>query len=434
MRIILVCLIVVESLLGPAAYSYDAGTLGFFTVPERELSMAVLTLQESGTDAALAEQVADDVRERLINEQPGQVLSKEKTQEILAYYRPTILQGATISPVGKNLEEAKRAYFDSKFKDAEKLLNDALDLSQRQFQETGVNDSLIDIRILRAHVFKALREEGKLQKEFDEAAKLDPTLNLDPKFFSPWAIREFNKAKKEVLSKGSGSLEIQSDPPSGHVFLNGVPKGETPTSLNDLPPGRHSIKILADNYAPIVRVVEIDKGEDKLLDLKLDWIPPKGDSDITGFQEQDCPDLESLARIGKAAGISMGVVKVLFVSIKSEGKSGQIIGQLVDIPLGTVQPKVTVPVASFKEFQPELATLVAQVDKKAQIDLMKKPGATTEDRAIGETVLIGERRELYKSPWFWVGVAALTGTGIGAGIAASGGAVAVTTGGVLIGL
>lgn len=64
-------------------------------------------------------------------------------------------------------------------------------------------------------------------------------------------------------------LSLASDPPGATVFLNGVPKGETPLHLHDQQPGEHRVRVVKRGYLENARVVKLRAGETRTVQVRL---------------------------------------------------------------------------------------------------------------------------------------------------------------------
>jgi serine/threonine-protein kinase len=69
-------------------------------------------------------------------------------------------------------------------------------------------------------------------------------------------------AARPAAARGTGGLDVTSDPPGAHVFVDGSPSGlKTPAVLAGLAAGtRVSIRLDKDGYAPITKELEISEG------------------------------------------------------------------------------------------------------------------------------------------------------------------------------
>lgn len=60
---------------------------------------------------------------------------------------------------------------------------------------------------------------------------------------------------------GRGMISIMSEPPGAHISLDGVIKGNTPTTLLDIQTGSHSIELTSSGYKPYLESVTVYSGK-----------------------------------------------------------------------------------------------------------------------------------------------------------------------------
>ena len=75
------------------------------------------------------------------------------------------------------------------------------------------------------------------------------------------------------LVTDSATLRVSSDPIGARVFLNGVPRGETPTVLERIPEGTVTLELKADGYQDFRQEMRLAAGDDRALSLALDPKP-----------------------------------------------------------------------------------------------------------------------------------------------------------------
>ncbi len=68
---------------------------------------------------------------------------------------------------------------------------------------------------------------------------------------------------------GSGSAWIVSDPPGAQVLVDGSPKGATPASLEDLPPGSHALTLRKEHHQDWTGTVEVALGKPSRVQASL---------------------------------------------------------------------------------------------------------------------------------------------------------------------
>lgn len=72
-----------------------------------------------------------------------------------------------------------------------------------------------------------------------------------------------------TLLSDSGTLGIISQPTGATVIINGIPRGETPCIVKQIPEGDAAVTLRADGYRDIVQTVKLAAGETQRLALTL---------------------------------------------------------------------------------------------------------------------------------------------------------------------
>ena len=114
-------------------------------------------------------------------------------------------------------------------------------LDERSF--TGYRTAKFHLAM--AHL--ARNDEVKAASELREMITLDPNrekITPSEKYYSPKIRELYKRILKEVLSDPKASLRVQSSPSGATVFLDGVFQGMTPFDIQDVPLGKHFIRLV----------------------------------------------------------------------------------------------------------------------------------------------------------------------------------------------
>ncbi len=87
-------------------------------------------------------------------------------------------------------------------------------------------------------------------------------------------IEDRTPIKLEVdLMSASGTLNIETDPSDAEVFINGISRGKTPTTIDRIPEGSVTIDIKTAGYEPHTRQVSLAAGEVQKINLAMKPLP-----------------------------------------------------------------------------------------------------------------------------------------------------------------
>jgi hypothetical protein len=95
-----------------------------------------------------------------------------------------------------------------------------------------------------------------------QAVAIQGSVEPDPRVFNPSMRQVFQKAADQVLRKAKGSLAVTSSPGYAELWVDGVFRGVTPTSVDGLTPGRHYVRLVRDGYRSWGSVVAVAPGKE----------------------------------------------------------------------------------------------------------------------------------------------------------------------------
>jgi hypothetical protein len=68
--------------------------------------------------------------------------------------------------------------------------------------------------------------------------------------------------------EGSGKIIVNAVP-WGNVYLNGVLKGQTPITIQNIPARAHEIKVSREGYTDVIKTIDIKTGASELISVKM---------------------------------------------------------------------------------------------------------------------------------------------------------------------
>lgn len=138
-------------------------------------------------------------------------------------------------------------------------------------------------------------------------------------YFPATQTIEVSKADSQrfdiVLEKMPGHLELTSTPTGASVTLDGIPRGETPVTIESLSPGAHQLVMSAPRYFKQTLAIDIeglDKTQSRQVELKPAWgqltidSSPKGaDVLIAGELRGQTPLTTELLEAGESVKVQL---------------------------------------------------------------------------------------------------------------------------------
>ncbi len=358
-------------------------------------------------------------------------LDQSRTQEVIGYYLEEVRSQAHNTGAVTEMVNARQKYRDHDYAGAEKLLNQAAAILEKKTASGQSNEGLADVYLLKANIdhFKGVRGE----KNYERILSLNPDFKLDPKLYRPSQVKEMEEARRRMEGDLSASLRVTSTPQGSDVFLNGFNKGITPVVLSHLAAGKHVLEVRSVNHAPVVRTVELKKGESSNADMKLSRISVPAEKKAVTIRPSQYPTENEISKLIMGLSYHLGVDKVILVADKREAGVDSVVYRLGDAHLGAVQREHQFSITSDPSDK-EIVSLVTGMKNEAKRDILLNPGKYA-DQTVGSVELLQKKKKpFYKQPLFWVLVGATAATGATLGAVLGGGsAAAAAGGGVFIG-
>lgn len=261
-------------------------------------------------------------------------------------------EGTSLSSI---LKKAKDDYYRFKFEESLKGLSPLLNPSS-SLRYAG-QEGLEEAYLIAGLNHLALSDEKEAHQSFREAARLKPTLELDPAQYSPKVFRAFQRAREEVLQN------------------KGTPKVETASV--------------------------------------------KGDSSITAPPLVNLMETEAVEEVGRRFVRRLKAHRVLFVQSQGDEARWKVYARHFDARTGEVGGLSAVEVEQPARFRHKMASLLntflsleGPVVAARSYHHKDSPGKDKKDSS---------KKSLFKRPLFWViGSLLVAGAGAGIGLGMSG--------------
>lgn len=416
--------------LTPLSFAYDLSHLHGGVTARGPMTIALVPFAEkpSASLDKLMEKLSYEVR-RL---KGARLLDRKKTEAILQYYLRYVNETSAGNEIETLLTSARQQLLAGDFKAAARSLDQTEKKIVEQVSRGGSNEGLHQVFTLKAKIDHANNNTSGVQKNYDRLVLLHPDLDLDPDLYSKWERAALKSAKGNIGSEKKGTIVVNSTPAGSEVILNGIHRGITPMTLENLPPALHVVEVKTVHHAPFLRQIRLQAGENTIVKARLNRISVASDRGKTALRPSLYKSDLEISRMISTLGYHLGVDKVILVADHKETDRDTVIYRVGDTVLGAVQKQHQAQVTSIAPDE-GIAYLVSNLDGEIQADILKNP-ARYVNQTVGSLKLHEKKRPFYKRPIFWVlvGVAgAGTGGALGAALGAGG---AATAGGVVIGL
>ncbi|MEM1022224.1 MAG: PEGA domain-containing protein [Myxococcota bacterium] len=201
-----------------------------------------------------AAQLRGPLDEAPFNWMPPAAAQRALDQEGGAEQRRRRLQNAS-----RKVRDAEAAFRELEDEPALDLLTEAITELASVHQEVRALELLARAHLLSGAIFMARGRFEAGRNRLQRALDIDPELDPSRARFSPRVISELAALRER--SRPTGRLEIQAEPNGAQVFLDGRPRGQTPAILNDVPEGRHLLRVSRVGHVSHLSSVEVRSDE-----------------------------------------------------------------------------------------------------------------------------------------------------------------------------
>ena len=108
---------------------------------------------------------------------------------------------------------------------------------------------------------------------FLRAYLINPALKPDPTVYPPDICDVYEAVGADASQVGTGSISVDSEPKGASVYLDGMPMGVAPVTIDNIVIGKHIIRLSKLGYQYFGSVLTIKKDETRTLSATLQSIP-----------------------------------------------------------------------------------------------------------------------------------------------------------------
>ncbi len=220
-------------------------------------------------DPDLLDEIAWATAEAIDSERDVDALDTEDFGRSVWARRNPILQSVFLGSAEGAFQEGRILYDNAQFMGALSSLEKALKSLERGIEFLRDPKLLVEINLYLGLTNMALGDNEVAAGYFEEVARTDPARSLDPVRTPPKMLEAFEASRDRVTSAGTAFFEISSGKVTGaEVYINGMPSGSTPTSL-ELAPGRYHISVHDPERGWDYADETVGEGDVRELDFRL---------------------------------------------------------------------------------------------------------------------------------------------------------------------
>lgn len=371
---------------------------------------AVFTVAKEGVgDVSIAQAAADKAQAQL-----GQALSEAQVPvaDVPALF-PTPAPPATATKLVKEGLEA----FDNLDTDvAGKKFQEALTFLE---QNPGAADTktLTQLHLFLGTIALQGGKAGKKKaaEELTRAAVLDPSYDLDPKFFGPDVKKEFEKAVADLDKKPKAELTFNSVPGGAEVSFGTMKLGQTPiTKPVAVVPGRHLVTFMHPGYEIAGVLVDVTTGESE---AKAELKPVAAYAAQKSKMNDVLPGNFGGKQVPNAAVSVADAMKSRFLVVAEVDNSGSGKLEVWDAAKGNRLKDVSLTAGKYASAAEQVKKFIAN---PSPLDNSVSSAGSGND-TVATVEADGASEPITKKWWFWtaIGVVVVGGAAAGIAVAAS---------------
>jgi tetratricopeptide (TPR) repeat protein len=199
-------------------------------------------------------------------------------------------------------------------------------------------------------------------RAFERAFVLDAGMSVAANNFPENVVEVVEDARVASEGKPTGTMTVYAAPPAAEVWVDGRFRGSAPISIDNLPVGRHYVRVVRDGYAAFGTPVDVGRRTEETVQATL--------RPTAKFAEFD--DLASRLKTGSEQGAAqlaamLKVDQLLWTTVEAAGNDVTVTATLTDGVGGGVLTTATKTfVSSSQRYRSDLELWFAQSFRKAQ--------------------------------------------------------------------
>ena len=236
----------------------------------RRAEVAVVGVHVEGVDDATAVDVAGKLSEAL--EATGKIdaVSPGEVRGRLAGKESLVVDGIFLGPGRQNLAEGKVLYERAEFENAIPVLKEASEQLNAGMVGATETKDLIDSLLLLGLANASIGNTAEAKAAFRQVVTLEPSRQLDAVNYPPKFVAMFDAVRAEVRGQAPATLVVQAPDAEAEVYVDGRDSGKVPATIDDLPPGAHTVLVSGKGGKRSFSREDLAPGERKVFQASLE--------------------------------------------------------------------------------------------------------------------------------------------------------------------
>lgn len=188
-------------------------------------------------------------------------------ERVLEQLRPR--PEGSLADASRVFEAAQTQFYAGQYGNALDNVRAAITLLQKMPPTANAWPMLARAHVLEGLVLKAMSRRSESTDAFRRVLVLDKQYTLDPDYYTPTTIAQFEQLKAQVASGPKERLRVRGNGPAAQVFVNGAPVGKTPLDLT-LEAGRYRVQLKQGDAVSFVHPVKLEKDFEMHIDIAFE--------------------------------------------------------------------------------------------------------------------------------------------------------------------
>lgn len=188
-------------------------------------------------------------------------------EDVLEQVRPR--PDGSMADAGRVFEAAQTQFYAGQYGNALDSVRAAQALLQNMAPAANAWPLLARAHVLEALVLKAMNRRAESVDAFRRVVMLDKLYTLDPDYYTPATIAQFEQLKAQTAKVKREKLRVKAPGAAAQVFINGAPLGKTPLEIG-LEPGRYRVQLKQGEALSFVHSVKLEKAYELQIDVAFE--------------------------------------------------------------------------------------------------------------------------------------------------------------------
>ncbi len=335
-----------------------------------------------------------------------------------AYLGYTDFMMQRLSRGRERLEAGRQAYLNLELDQAVELLGGAIDDFDVAAPALEDPQDLGDALLFLGASQTFAGQSRAARRTFERLHVQMPHIQPDPNLFNPDVLQRYEQAAPR--GGASAGLTIESEPPGAVAYVDFVPRGRTPVTIDGLMQGVHNVRVTRPGATPFVQQVELRRGASEQVNAFLEDVEAtSGLSDaVQALATADVEEMQGGPIAEIAMLLELDTIGLIRVSPGGGGASVQLELFVYDVSTGRRVLRMHGPAPTAPgELESSVQRLVASGLEAAfrpqgqASDTETIPAFQTDVTPPDDGPVDGEPA-FYEQWWFWAGAGAAVALGV----------------------